>query len=223
MLVLPGSRAWEQPPPEFRYLHLVPDVRHYQVYVGTTPMARATWMLQPASPGSPDTLVFRWNMEGYLNQDIEVHFLRHPRLAAFRSRFISEKQSAFTEYRERMAIIRIQQHKPVPKATTLQLQVPEGALDLGVLRLAVTLLPLEVGASIRMQAVDVRKGKLIKVRGFVSRVVEVEVPAGTFSCYRVELFAGLAQEIDLVETRPPHRLIRQIYPAVDIDVRLVQQ
>ncbi len=218
-----GLPAWGQTP--FNTLHLTPETRRYQVYVGTTPMARAVWLLQRATPATGDTFVFKWKMEGYLNQETEIYFLKKPELPGMRSRFVSEKQNAVAVYDQdsvRIQIVTRTRAKGVKEKKTVQLYVPPGAIDLALLRLAITRLPLDVGRSVQMQVVDLREGKLINARGFVSRLTRVTVPAGTFECYRLELFVGLAREIDFIEAQPPYRLIRQIYPAVDIDIRLVQ-
>jgi len=57
-------------------------------------------------------------------------------------------------------------------------------------------------------------------RAWVSRIESVITPAGTFACYRVETFLGAARMILNFDQNFPHRLIRQIFPELEVQFEL---
>ncbi len=211
----------------FRYLELHPTVLHYEIRVGTTPIGEAAWIVQASDSGADtgDTLVFKWQMDGLLQQNLEVGLLRTPVLRPLWSRFDSRRGNirtlAVTRYRQGWAEGYYESLPSRRGKIHFRAAVPDTVVDIAMTRLAITLSPLQVGRGLRLRIFDVRKGRLVRAKGWVSRLVDVEVPAGRFRCYRLELFTGLAQEIDFIEARPPHRLVRQLLPAVDVDIRLL--
>ncbi len=211
---------------QFRYLEITPQTAQYEIYVGNRLIGEASLIIRPQRAGSPDTLLFRWKAEGLFHQDIRVAFLRAPNLKPLWSKFHSQRgtirTSVTTHYRQGKAEGTIVRQPSKSKPRRFRISVPDSVVDLGLVRLAVRLTPLAVNRVVKFPVLDVREGRVVPGKGWVSRLVDVQVPAGTFRCYRVEMFTGLAQEIDFIEARPPHRLVRQIFPAVDVDIRLVK-
>lgn len=211
---------------QFRWAEVGPRAAFYQIYVGTTPIGKARFLVKPLTPAAEDTFQFTFQIEGIFNQKTQVTFLKRPDLRPVHSVFESLKtgSSIYADYAYSPEQISgtLTRRGPVEKTQEIRLAAPDGVIDIGLLRYALSLLPLEPMKAVKFPIFDVRDGKVLKGRGWVSRIDEVEVPAGRFRCYRVELFAGSAQEISFIEIRPPHRLIRQLYPSQDVDVKLIQ-
>lgn len=221
-LVMPGCLAQVA----YRYLDLAPDVRQYEVRVGNTQVGHATWILSRVDSGDGRLWRFQWQLQGMFNQESRVLFRQEPFLTPLVSEFESQRGKLHTRvrvnYSDSLARGTLSDAGRSDKVQAFTAPMAPGLVDIGLLPLVVSHLPLQVGSPVDFPLLDVRKGRLVRGRGFVSRVVDVDVPAGRFRCYRLELFAGMAREVDFIEVRPPHRLVRQLYPAVDVEVRLLK-
>ncbi len=69
---------------------------------------------------------------------------------------------------------------------------------------------------------DFRQKKVDRARAWVAKKETVAAPAGEFACYRVEGFSGELRWIFLLEEKFPHRLVKQIFPALEIELELVE-
>ncbi len=211
---------------QFRYLEITPQASYYEIYVGDRLVGEASLIIRPVSPDSPDTLLYQWKTGGILAQDFQVAFVKSPNLQPLWSNFLTQRGTirthVQTRYRKGIAEGEIVRTPSKSKARRFRVAVPDTIIDLGLMRLAVRLAPLDINHVVKFPVLDVREGRVVPGKGWVSRLVEVSVPAGTFLCYRLEMFTGVAQEVDFIEARPPHRLVRQIFPAVDVDIRLVR-
>lgn len=211
---------------QMRWLEVGNRLAYYDIFVGSTPIGRATFVVKPLHHASRDTFVQIFISEGLFNQRHEVTFLKNRALSPVQSVF--ESQKVGQKIRAEAAYSGGRVEGVIRKSGRLQDErhfthpAPAGLVDSGMLRYVLTLLQLEPNVSIEMPVLDVRDGKLLRARGWVSRIDSVSVPAGRFRCYRVEFFSGFSQEISFVEVDPPHRLVRQLYPGLDVDLRLVE-
>jgi hypothetical protein len=57
-------------------------------------------------------------------------------------------------------------------------------------------------------------------RAWVSRIETVVVPAGAFDSYRLETYVGNARLILNIAAKPPHRIVRQILPELEVKFEL---
>lgn len=80
--------------------------------------------------------------------------------------------------------------------------------------------PLAVGANISLPLFNGLKNEKGLTRAWVARIEPVTVPAGQFECFRLEVYAGNTRLILNLATQFPHRIIRQIFPALDVKLEL---
>ncbi|RMD98594.1 MAG: hypothetical protein D6814_07215, partial [Calditrichaeota bacterium] len=125
----------------------------YEIYVGTTPIGKATLEVKPLHKAAADTFVYNWTSEGLFKQNIEIFFLKNASLRPIRSRFVAQKgeiQSIATfRYPPGRAIGKIRLQQEEAKERRVDLKLPQNTVDIGMLRYVLTLLPLKVGKALK--------------------------------------------------------------------------
>lgn len=79
---------------------------------------------------------------------------------------------------------------------------------------------LQMNTVFKFPVYDALRDRVELARGWVAKTEEVEVPAGKFYCYRMEGFTGKLRWILYFDTEFPHRLIKQKWPALQIESEL---
>jgi predicted Zn-dependent peptidase len=87
-------------------------------------------------------------------------------------------------------------------------ELVEGTLDSEMLELALRMLDLEEGADYTFPVYDVQGGGLVNAHTEVLGVETIEVPAGTFDTYKVEVQQGGQRYQVFLEVESPHRLVK---------------
>ncbi len=80
---------------------------------------------------------------------------------------------------------------------------------------------LQTAEAISFPIFDFHQGRSARARAWVVRMETVSVPAGDFACHRVEGFSGKLRWIFLIEERFPHHLVKQVFPAMEIEMELI--
>ena len=86
--------------------------------------------------------------------------------------------------------------------------------------LLLSTLPLEVGASFKFPVLDAQSGGLENLSIEVLADVDVMVPAGSYSTYKVRVKSGDGEQIMYVQKASPHWLIKQETPAQGLNIEL---
>ena len=79
---------------------------------------------------------------------------------------------------------------------------------------------LQVHEAISFPIFDFRQHGFDLARAWTVKSENVTVPAGDFVCHRVEGFSGKLRWIFLIDEAFPHRLVKQIFPAMEIELEL---
>ncbi|MGH7491719.1 MAG: DUF3108 domain-containing protein [bacterium] len=79
---------------------------------------------------------------------------------------------------------------------------------------------LQVDEAISFAIFDFRQQRIDLARAWVVKNETVTVPAGDFVCQRVEGFSGKLRWILLIDETFPHRLVKQTFPAMEIELEL---
>ena len=82
--------------------------------------------------------------------------------------------------------------------------------------------PLHLHQAISFLIFDFRQQRVDLARAWVAKKETVVTPAGNFECHRLEGFSGKLRWILLREEKFPNRIIKQIFPALEIELELVE-
>lgn len=91
---------------------------------------------------------------------------------------------------------------------TLDLEVPAGVVDDNMLQALLVTLPWSPSAAWRIAVFSAGRGEVLKTILQVTGVETVEVPAGTFEAYRLELRREDAPVAFWITTAAPHRVVK---------------
>jgi hypothetical protein len=100
-------------------------------------------------------------------------------------------------------------------------ELPTGTADSYAIPYLFRSIPLTVGKTFQLPLFNALQNEKGLARGWVARIETVTVPAGHFDCFRVEAFSGNSRLILNIDTQFPHRIIRQITPALEVKSELV--
>jgi hypothetical protein len=82
--------------------------------------------------------------------------------------------------------------------------------------------PLQLNEAISFPIFDFRQQRVDLARVWVVKNETVAVPAGDFVCHRMEGFSGKLRWIFFVDAEFPHRLVKQVFPGMEIEMDLVE-
>lgn len=98
-------------------------------------------------------------------------------------------------------------------------ELPPGVLDSNMLLAGLLASPLAPGDSLRYPIFRPGRG-VVEARALVTGADSVEVPAGTFDTYRVELATDQGEFVLWVTRATPRTLVRQVFAARPVEVLL---
>jgi len=101
--------------------------------------------------------------------------------------------------------------------------IPRGTIDFNAVEFALRASELKVGAVIAFPIYNPQQRGRLTCRATVSRLEEIEVPAGKFRCRRVEVVTGQSKQTYFYDDKLPHRLILQKLPALNVNIELLPQ
>jgi hypothetical protein len=82
--------------------------------------------------------------------------------------------------------------------------------------------PLLVNRTLQIPFFNAMQNEKGLARAWISRLESITVPVGTFKCFRLEAFIGNSRLLLNYDTQFPHRLIRQIFPELEVKFELVK-
>ncbi len=99
--------------------------------------------------------------------------------------------------------------------------LPAGAADIYAVVPLFRASSLAVGRMIQFPLFNALENETGLARAWIARLEPVTVPAGSYECFRLEAYTGNARLIINIDAKFPHRIIRQIVPALDVKFELV--
>ncbi|MDZ7363037.1 MAG: DUF3108 domain-containing protein [candidate division KSB1 bacterium] len=99
---------------------------------------------------------------------------------------------------------------------------PNAAVDVYAAPHLLRASPLLIGKTIQFPLFNVLQNEKSLARAWVAKIETVTVAAGRFECFRLESFLGNSRLILNIDTQFPHRMIRQILPALQIKFELAE-
>jgi hypothetical protein len=81
---------------------------------------------------------------------------------------------------------------------------------------------LHLNETISFPIFDFRQMRVDQARAWVAKREKIRLPAGHFDCHRVEGFSGKLRWIFWIEEKLPHRIVKQVFPAMEIELELTE-
>jgi hypothetical protein len=105
---------------------------------------------------------------------------------------------------------------------TIDVTFPSAAADVYAAPHLLRASPLLIGKTIQFPLFNVLQNEKSLARAWVAKIETVAVAAGRFECFRLESFIGNSRLILNIDTQPPHRIIRQILPELQVKFELAK-
>ncbi|MCG3118884.1 MAG: hypothetical protein ALAOOOJD_01169 [bacterium] len=106
---------------------------------------------------------------------------------------------------------------------SVDLALPAGTTDLYLVPHLFRASALAVGKTLQFPLFNGLQNEKSFVRAWVSRLESVTVPAGVFECFRLESFVGNSRVMINIDTQFPHRVVRQIFPELQVKFELIEK
>ena len=206
---------------------LIPETLHYRLTSGAAEVGNARVTLSRDSVAGIIHIVE--SISGLFEQTASVTLRAGPSLQSLtshvvvsRDRHDCEMQLHYDGTRKRITGA-VQQPASLGGSHAIDAELMEGAVDLYALPQLLRATPLAVHQTLQFPVFQARQNRNALARVWVTRIETVTVPAGTFECYRVEVFIENARWVLNIAVQSPYRIIRQIHPELQVQFELCEK
>jgi hypothetical protein len=212
---LPAAQAQFQPG------NLVAETLRYRLLTGTTEVGSATLTISRDHAAGIIHIVE--SISGLFEQTATLALRDDPTLQTLTSHTVISRDNHYHQFQLQYehgggrvtGEIRRPQEFRIVDAT-----LPAGAADIYAVAPLFRASSLTVGRIIQFPLFNALENETGLARAWIARLETVAVPAGSFECFRLEAFTGNARLILNIDTQFPHRIVRQIVPALDVKFEL---
>lgn len=216
--------AIQPAPAQFDPDKLIPETLHYRLVSGAAEVGNARVTLRRDSTARIIHMIE--SISGLFEQTASVTLSADSSLRSLTSHVIISRDQQDREIslqydgRSKRIFGAVQQPSSLGGSRVIDTILTEGTVDLYALPQLLRALPLNVQQTLQFSVFQARQNKIILARVWVTRIETVAVPMGTFECYRVEVFMENARRVLNISTQSPYRIIRQIYPDLQVQFEL---
>ncbi|MDZ7343562.1 MAG: DUF3108 domain-containing protein [candidate division KSB1 bacterium] len=209
---------------QFDPANLIPETLRYRMLSGSTEVGQSTVTIRHDSAAGMLHLVE--TISGLFEQTTTLSLRYDTTLQTLTSQTTlsrdSRQQQARLQYSDDGTRVTGEVQRPAEfggqRAVDTELEA--GTVDSYAVPYLLRCAPLAVGTNLSLPLFNGLKNEKGLARAWVARIEPVTVPAGQFECFRLEVYAGNTRLILNLATQFPHRIIRQIFPALDVKLEL---
>lgn len=227
LLWLGLGMATRTAPAQFEPERLISETLHYRLTSGAAEVGNARLTLNRDSTTGIIHIVE--SISGLFEQTASITLHAGPRLQSLTSHIVVSRDWQDCETQLQYDVTRkritgsVQQPANLGGSRAIDAELVEGTVDLYALPQLLRATPLTVYQTLQFPIFQARQNKNVLARVWVTRIETVTVPAGTFECYRVEVFIESARWVLNIAAQPPYRIVRQIHPELQVQFELCKE
>lgn len=206
---------------------LVPETLPYRLLSGSVTVGSSTVTISRES--ATGTIHLVESISGLFEQTAVVTMRDDTSLQPLTTQVVISRNNQYHElkldYRDNGQRVTGAMKRPLELGGTrvVDRALPAGTSDLYLVPHLFRASALAVGKTLQFPLFSGLQNEKSFARAWVSRLESVTVPAGVFACFRLETFVGNSRVIINIDTQFPHRVIRQIFPELDVKFELIEK